>query len=957
MLILRHCRCRSFLSSGLLCFLAFLGLAAKPAEAVNVWQRWDQQLQVGLDYYLNGAGNPYQGLLLVVQLTGPSGSTPFSTYGFWDGGNVFRVRAAFPKTGTWTWKVLSCSGLNGKNPQGQILPSNAHTTLMSQTGQVTVDSTDNPNNPHPNNPLYTNGFLTVSTSGRYLTFTDKPALRFYWQGDTAWASLSLEGQKRLTQSGRVPGEVTPTWKSYVDDRSALGFTVLQVAPAVAWQAKTNEPVKPSCAAEKNLDYSSPSFALPGPETFAFDQLIPTSGQPPCVGAVPNNCSRWRADYWREVDSMVEYANEKGLVVLMVGVADPADRGGCRLSQSYPRTADSITFARNLAARLAGNHVIFSVNFDDWPGTVLDSSLPTTSPPPTVDTTTVAVGPVLKTTVYNHLIVNHLAGSAQVAQYTKYQNQNTPWLSFQLFQSGHANKVSTACPGKTGTSWQARQQCAVSRAIDLTKGLRGAPPTKPVINGEGAYEDPDTTTANPPDNRYGMRQTAYASLLNGAAGFTAGVNGTPPKGSLTLWFLPDTLFGNNTTLGIKDMQKTRTLFEGIYPGGTTSWGEFSSATAAFVEVVTPPKPNDPPAGERRILTGTKDDVFLTYLPNNPKINVIGSLGFKCSTWTAEWRDVKGSTAPSPICTARTQTQFNIPVACPDRSLGDRFGACDWLVFMRRPKSATNGLTAVGAGSTYLQVTTLNAVEGDPAGNPGDQLMAQVYGVDGSPISPQTSVGLDSPSKYGQPTVVPDGQQGNYWVVWEAEAGDDGTTDVFGRIVGPDASLIGDVFQVNQWTPDSQFDPFTIVDAAGNVTVVWISMGQDGDQGGIFARRFQLSGAPVGDEIQVNVTTAGDQESARGGTDDSGNVVIAWRSGDSDIKARIYSATGAPLTGEIAVSSTTLGREELINLNVNPLGGFSAHWETYTFDDQFLGSYVRNFDAAGNPLEDETAETPQ
>jgi hypothetical protein len=570
----------------------------------------------------------------------------------------------------------------------------------------------------------------------------------------------------------------------------------------------------------------------------------------------------------------------------------------------------------------------------------------------VDTTTLAVGPVLKTTVPYHLIVNHLAGSAQVLQYTNYQSQ--PWLSFHLYQSGHANKVSTACPGKTGTSWQVRQQCAVSRAIDLTKGLWG--PLKPVVNGEGAYEDPDTTV-NPPDNRYGMRQTAYASLLNGAAGFTAGVNGTPPKGSLTLWVLPDTLFGNNTTPGIKDMQKTRTLFEGIYPGGTTGWGEFMPATAAFVEVVTPPKPSDPPPGERRILTGKKDDVFLTYLPNNPKINVIGSLGFKCSTWTAEWRDVKGSTAPSPICTARTQTQFNIPLGCPNRAQGDQFGSCDWLVFMRRPKSAANGLTAVGPGGTYLQVTTLDAVEGDPAGNPGDQLMAQVFGADGSPLSPQTSVGLDSPSQYGQPTVVPDGQQGNYWVVWEAEAGDDGTTDVFGRIVGPDGSPVGDVFRLNQWTPDSQFDPFTIIDAAGNVTVVWTSIGQDGDQGGIFARRFQLSGAPVSDELQVNVTTAGDQESAKGGSDDSGDVVIAWRSGDSDIKARIFSVTGAPLTGEIAVSSTAQGHEELIELDVSPSGGFSAHWEAYTSDDQFLGSYVRNFDAAGNPLGDATAETPQ
>ncbi len=948
MLILRGCRCRSLWTVGFLCFMTFLGLA-RPAAAVNVWQRWDQQLQVGFDY-LNGGGNPYRDLLLVVQLTGPNGATLMSN-GFWDGGNVFRVRTAFPKTGTWTWKVLSCSGLNGKNPQGQILPCSSDATLMNQTGQVTVADNSDPNNPHPNNPLYTNGFLKVS--GHYLTFTDKPALRFYWQGDTAWASLSLEGQKRLTQSGRVPGQVTPTWQGYVDDRSLRGFTVLQVAPAVAWQPKINEPSKPSCSANKNLDYSGLSSALPGPETFAFDQLTPTAGQPPCVGAVPNNCSRWRADYWQEVDSMVEYANEKGLVVLMAAVADPADRGGCRVSQSYPRTPDSVIFARNLAARLAGNHVIFSINFDDWPKTVLDSGAPSAG---TVDSTTQAVGPVLKATVPRHLIVNHLAGSSQVADYTSYQGQS--WLDFQLFQSGHANSVPVACPTKTGTTWQARQQCAVSRAIDITKGLRTASPLKPAVNGEGAYEDPNPT-ANPPDNRYGMRQTAYASLLNGAAGFTAGVSGTLPYGSISLWVLPDTLFGSNTTTsGIQDMQKSRSIFEGIFPGGTTSWGEFAPATAALVEVVSPPKPSDPPAGERRILTGTKDDVILSYLPNNPVVNVIGSLGFKCNTWTAEWRDVKGTQVLSPLCPKGTQTQFKTPSGCPNRPQGDALGTCDWLMFMRRPKSAGSGLTAVGPDGSYLQVTVVDSVEGDSADDsPDTSLVAQVVTGDGAPISSQTSVGMDGTSQYGQPTVVTDGQQGTFWVVWEAETGDDGTTDVFARLIDPDGNPVGDVFQVNQWTQDSQFDPFTLIDTAGNVTVVWTSQGQDGDQGGIFARRFQTNGASAGDEFQVNVTAQGDQESARGGTDSAGNVVIAWRSGDSMINARIYSSTGAPLTGEIPVSSTSQGREELVELDVAPLGGFSAHWEVYSADDQFLGRYVRSFDAAGNSLGDEALETPQ
>ncbi len=524
MSIFRGGRCRSFLSVSFFFVLAFLVFAARPVAATNVWQRWDQQLLVGFDY-LNGGGNPYHDLNLAVQFTGPDATKNFTSYGFWDGGNVFRVRAAFPVIGTWSWRVTSCSGLNGKNLQGQIQPCGSDTTLTGNSGQVMVAANNN-----PNNLLYSNGFL--KTAGRYLTFTDNSTRRFYWQGDTAWAAISLEGQKRLAQSNRVPGQVTTTWKNYVDDRSSRGFTVLQVGAAIAWQSRAREPLKSGCPAPtKSVEWGDASAVVyPGPETFAFDQLPPSAGQA-CVGAVPNNCSRWRADYWQEVDSMVEYANEQGLVVMMAGVADPSDRGGCHVSQSYPQTADSVIFARNLAARLAGNHVIFSVNFDDWPGAQLDASAPAAG---TVKDTTLAVGPALKSVVPRHLIVNHIAGSAQVSDYTNYQS--LPWLDFQLFQSGHASSVPVACPGKSGSTWQAQQQCAVSRAIDLTKGLRAASPLKPAVNGEGAYETPDTG-ASPPDNRYGMRHTAYASLLDGAAGFTAGVDGRFPLASLARWDQP------------------------------------------------------------------------------------------------------------------------------------------------------------------------------------------------------------------------------------------------------------------------------------------------------------------------------------------------------------------------------------------------------------------------------------
>jgi hypothetical protein len=58
------------------------------------------------------------------------------------------------------------------------------------------------------------------------------------------------------------------------------------------------------------------------------------------------------------------------------------------------------------------------------------------------------------------------------------------------------------------------------------------------------------------------------------------------------------------------------------------------------------------------------------------------------------------------------------------------------------------------------------------------------------------------------------------------------------------------QVNGYTQDDQTLPSVASDAAGNVVIVWQSWGQDGDGWGVFANRYDSTGAALGDEFQVN-----------------------------------------------------------------------------------------------------------
>ena len=76
------------------------GAVASPSAAV--WQRWEHVLTSARSY-----GNPYADVTLRVRYTGPGGRS-LRAYGFWDGGDTFRIRCAFPIVGTWRWET-ECS--------------------------------------------------------------------------------------------------------------------------------------------------------------------------------------------------------------------------------------------------------------------------------------------------------------------------------------------------------------------------------------------------------------------------------------------------------------------------------------------------------------------------------------------------------------------------------------------------------------------------------------------------------------------------------------------------------------------------------------------------------------------------------------------------------------------------------------------------------------------------------
>jgi hypothetical protein len=140
-----------------------------------------------------------------------------------------------------------------------------------------------------------------------------------------------------------------------------------------------------------------------------------------------------------------------------------------------------------------------------------------------------------------------------------------------------------------------------------------------------------------------------------------------------------------------------------------------------------------------------------------------------------------------------------------------------------------------------------------------------------------------------------------------------------------------FAVNTRTSDGQTDAAVAMDANENFVVVWSSYRGDGDSGAIFARRFDANCKSVGDEFQINTTTAGNQTEPAVAMEPNGNFVVVWHGpGETeedkeDVFGQRFDANGQTIGGEFLVNTTTFSRQQYPQVAVNEGGGFVVVWE--------------------------------
>ncbi len=144
----------------------------------------------------------------------------------------------------------------------------------------------------------------------------------------------------------------------------------------------------------------------------------------------------------------------------------------------------------------------------------------------------------------------------------------------------------------------------------------------------------------------------------------------------------------------------------------------------------------------------------------------------------------------------------------------------------------------------------------------------------------------------------------------------------------------------------------VDANGNFVAVWQSYGDDGSGLGVFGRRFNQQGQPLGDAFGVTTMTIGNQSHPDVAMDGTGNFVATWQAANQDgdgygIFAQRFDASGQRLSGPFQVNSLVSGNQSMPSIAMNPSNGcFVIVWQGP--DQDGFGIFGQRYDAAGDKV---------
>lgn len=265
------------------------------------------------------------------------------------------------------------------------------------------------------------------------------------------------------------------------------------------------------------------------------------------------------------------------------------------------------------------------------------------------------------------------------------------------------------------------------------------------------------------------------------------------------------------------------------------------------------------------------------------------------------------------------------------------------------SGDQNYPAVGVDGASNFVTAWGSYGQDGS---GVGVYARLFEPSGAPRTGELQVNTYTDGHQWWPAVAVN-NSGSFVVVWHDDSQDGSAQGVYGRRYDSTGSPLGGEFRVNTFVTGQQWVPAIAADGTERFVVVWESALQDGDGYGIFGQRFDASGSPLGSEFRVNTTTTADQRQPAVAADHWGNFVVAWESTGQDgsstgVYAQRFDATGARVGSEFRVNNYTADGQQSATVATDGWGNYVIAWESENQDGSGYGIYARRLLAT--PLAD-------
>ena len=258
---------------------------------------------------------------------------------------------------------------------------------------------------------------------------------------------------------------------------------------------------------------------------------------------------------------------------------------------------------------------------------------------------------------------------------------------------------------------------------------------------------------------------------------------------------------------------------------------------------------------------------------------------------------------------------------------------------------NSTIAIDAGGDF--VISWTGLDGAGTG-----IYAQRYNSAGVAQGNEFRVNSTTNGNQNSSTVAVDAD-GDFVISWTsyAQNGDD-YYGVYAQRYNSAGVAQGSEFKVNSTKITSlyQLTPTIAMDAGGNFVISWT--GQDASGNGIYAQRYNSAGVAVGSEFQVNNTTIANQKNPTVAMDANGDFVISWTSYGQDednygIYARRYNSSGAPQGNEFLVNNTTIDSQSNPSVAIATDGNFVISWQSFGQDGSSDGIYAQLYKNNGVP----------